>query len=87
MTSLKTDISGLKTDLSAVKADLSAVKDTATLMEIEHGNQLRALYDATLNNTEKLEEHTVILDRIDRRLDRLETVQGVHAVKIERLAK
>jgi archaellum component FlaC len=77
----------LETGQAKLEAEVAFVKDTALLMEVEHGNQLRALCDGYLNHSDKLNEHSEILGRIERRLDRFDVVQSSHTRKIESFAR
>lgn len=91
---LKTDISGLKTDVSSLKAgqaklenDIDFISGQVVIMENVHGNKLDALFDGYSLLNEKLDDHTVRLDRIEEKVDRLESTVSIHEIKINKIAK
>lgn len=73
----------LEKRLSKVEEDVTFTREKATLMEIEHGNQLKGLLDGHMNLKHTLDEHTKALDRMERKIDNLDTIVGVHDVKLK----
>lgn len=77
----------LDNDMSEVKSDLAFTKETAIRMEIEHGDQLKALFDGYSSLRDTLDEHTAILERLEHKVDQLDTVVGVYDIKLKALSK
>ncbi|UNC91650.1 hypothetical protein [Candidatus Contubernalis alkaliaceticus] len=78
---VKGELSGVKDDLKGVKGELSGVKDeitelnteikfvkeTVIKIENEHGQKLAALFDGYKHNSEILTDHTLCLERIEKK--------------------
>lgn len=66
-----------------LKQELRFVKNVTTRIEIEHGKQLGLLYDGYLANTQAINENSERLSRLEKKVDRLSTVQLVHDDEIK----
>ena len=84
---VKNDVQSVKQDLQEVKKEVQSVHYSVILIENDHGEKIGALLDGQCLNTEKLKEHSNILGRMDRKLDQMSTVQNVHDIKLQKLAK
>lgn len=82
---LETGQAAMDGRLSKLESDMAFVKGAAMRIELDHGRQLSALFDGYAANTEKLDEHTETLERIERKVDRLELTTGVHDMQIKEL--
>jgi hypothetical protein len=87
MDKLETGQAGLIEDLAVLREDLTFVRETATRMEITHGQRLDGLSDGYKLHDIKLKDHSAALDRIEFKLEKLDTVQAVHTQKIQQAGK
>lgn len=69
------------------KLDQKADKTDIVRIENDHGEKLSALFDRYQQNSDKLDCHTEMLNRLDNRLGGVEKIVSSHSDKLDRLEK
>ena len=79
-------VSKLEEGQARLEYEVGFVRSVSLRMEINHGQKLAALFDGYAANEDKPDEHTAILERLEDKIDRLDTVTGVHDLQLKRLS-
>ena len=89
---MQEDISGLKqgqddfnTRLGKVESDIDSIHRSVVKIEVEHGTRLGALEDGQKSIRDTLKNHTDRLERIENKVDELDTRVGVQDIQIKRI--
>ncbi len=82
---LEAGFTRLERDIAQVKEDIDFTKQACTRMEIEHGDQIKALFDDRSVVHAILQRHTEALDRIEAKLENLEMRVGGHDIQLKAL--
>ncbi|UNC91638.1 hypothetical protein [Candidatus Contubernalis alkaliaceticus] len=69
-----------KDELAEVKADVKSIQEIVIKIENEHGQKLAALFDGYKHNSETLTDHTLRLERIEKKV-------ATHDIQIHVLEK
>jgi hypothetical protein len=75
----------MENDITRIKEDIDFTRQTCTRMELEHGDQLRGLFDNRSLAQNTLDRHTEQLNRIENRLENIEIRIGGHDRQLKAL--
>ena len=84
ITELKQDNAGIKQDITELKQDSTRIKESLIRIENDHGEKLKALFDAREVQTDVNERICDTLNRIEAKVDRLTLKVSTHDALLKR---